>query len=58
MSYHQQWARGGIVTEQVRRTEHGFVAQITDLGHGKSTDASRGMWGVRGGFEVDAKALG
>ncbi len=52
------WFASGIVEEQVRRTEHGFVAQMTDLRYGKSTDASRGMWGVRGGFDAESKALG
>ena len=52
------WFASGVVAEQVRRTEHGFVAQMTDLRYGKSTDASRGMWGVRGGFDAEAKALG
>lgn len=52
------WFASGIVAEQVRRTEHGFVAQMVDLRYGKSTDASRGMWGVRGGFDTEAKARG
>ncbi|MBQ0719316.1 MAG: metal-dependent hydrolase [Gammaproteobacteria bacterium] len=52
------WFASGMVAEQVRRTEHGFVAQMADLRYGKSSDASRGMWGVRGGFDSDAKAIG
>ena len=52
------WFASGIVAEKVRRTEHGFVAQMSDLRYGKSTDASRGMWGVRGGFDTEANALG
>jgi len=52
------WFAGGLVAEQVRRTEQGFVAQMSDLRYGKSTDASRGMWGVRGGFDAEARALG
>ncbi len=52
------WFTSGLVAEQVRRTEQGFVAQMVDLRYGKSTDASRGMWGVRGGFDTEAKALG
>lgn len=52
------WFASGLVAEQVRRTEHGFVAHMVDLRYGKSTDASRGMWGVRGGFDAEGKALG
>ena len=52
------WFANGLVVEQVRRTEHGFVAQMTDLRYGKSTDASRGMWGVRGGFDAVGEPLG
>lgn len=52
------WFSSGLVSEQVRRTERGFVAQMVDLRYGRSTDASRGMWGVRGGFDTEGKALG
>ena len=52
------WFSNGLVAEQVRRTERGFVAQMVDLRYGRSTDASRGMWGVRGEFDSEGKALG
>ena len=52
------WFASGIVAEQVRRTKHGFVAKMSDLRYGKSTDVSRDMWGVRGGFDAEGNALG
>ncbi len=52
------WFANGLVAEQIRPTGHGFVAQMVDLRYGKNTDASRGMWGVRGRFDTEGKALG
>ncbi len=51
------WFASGLVVEQVRPTERGFVARMVDLRYGRSTDASSGMWGVQGEFDAEFKAL-